>query len=668
MTHERESVYDSINSAFKDITTISSLATKSKKQNSGGLTHVPTLKTAKEYLAYGHNYEQQNDHLSALIVYNQGLLSLTPPSLSLLIDDDEKGDDSHSYLQLEKAKQKVSIILMKRIDRSRWSSFPNEIVSMIFNLLELCDLFTCANVCPEWFEFIIDSPDFWERISPEMPERTRLSLEPLLRQKTQKFQLQGPIAVHALENLFIFLAQISRTPEGSFSSTAFNDNRYSIQELSFEGIQMTDEVIIPFEEALKSIGPALKRVEICNCDIPDKHVFELMAQSCSSASHISYTHMGMEKNDNTLRYFNILPHHTDIPEKPWDITFNNLTYLKVMPLTHLRDHIDLNSYRFDSLEDLSLIICRSPHLRELILDALIPLTHGFSLALDHCPNIENIMVTSDKEIEPIITTTTRAYCEGNNNGDDSYEDVDTKTSIATKSVTKQKGLRKLILVKFRGINFGDKDRGNSFGIFKKHHKTLGILYLRCYLNSKLFIELSFFGGPNLREINLSFLVIGVSRKECHNAMVMLFSKCPKLEVITIDSREPGRVYSTAKVHALPGGSSEVLLTMGENCPHLQYLSIRDEKFPLGYHDIESFILKAEEGGKSCKLTYLEASINKENMLEIVQRLKKLKTLCVPDDKPDLPVKQKYTEGHKEKVREILSERGGALILDPYPTN
>ena len=56
------------------------------------------------------------------------------------------------------------------------------------------------------------------------------------------------------------------------------------------------------------------------------------------------------------------------------------------------------------------------------------------------------------------------------------------------------------------------------------------------------------------------------------------------------------------------------------------------------------------------------------MVEIVQRLKKLKTLCVPDDKPDLPAKHKYVEGHKEKVQRILSERGGALILDPYLTN
>ncbi|KAG2220141.1 hypothetical protein INT45_006169 [Circinella minor] len=677
MGHERENAYDTIYSIFKDITTVSSLTTKSKKKNkkqqkkkSGGFTQVPTLKTVEEYLAYGHNYEQQNDHLAALIIYNQGLLSLTPPSLSSLIDDDEEDDDSHPYVQLEKAKQKVLIILMKRIEGFSWSSFPNEVVSMIFDSLELGDLLTCANVCSEWFEFIMDSPEFWKRIATEMPEMKKLSLEPLLRQHTQKFELQGPMGVQALEDLFLFLTQISLAPEGSSSLTASSDNCYSIQELSFKDIQMTDNAILLLEEALRSIGPALKRVEICNCDISDKQVFKLMARSCSNVSHISYTHMAIRNTGETPNYSYAFPHFTDTSKKPWNISFNNLTYLKVMPLTSLQDYMGGTSFdyfRFEAFEDLSRIIRRSPHLRELILDTLVRLKYGFSVALKHCPNIENIMVTSDEKLQPIITTTSITDYKDSNNEDDDYKDVDTKTTIATKSAAKEKGLRKLILVKPRGLKFGIEDKGESFGIFKKHHKTLEILYLRCDLHCKLFIELSSFGGPELREINLSFLVDGVSRKECHNAMVMLFSKCPKLEAITIDSREPGRMYCTTRVHSLPGGSNEVLMTMGKNCPRLQYLSIRDEKFPLGYHDIESFILTAEEGGKSCKLTYLEASINKESMLEIVQRLKKLRTLRIPDDKPDLPVNHKYVEGHKEKVQQILSERGGTLILDPYPT-
>ncbi|KAI7852690.1 hypothetical protein BDC45DRAFT_513190 [Circinella umbellata] len=672
MGYERKSAYDTIYSVFKDITTVSSLTTKSKKKNgkqqkrkSGGLTHVPTFKTVKEYLVYGHNYEQQNEHFAALIIYNQGLLSLTPPSLSSLIDDEDEDDDSHPYFQLEKAKRKVLTVLMKCIDRFSWSSFPDEVVSIIFDSLELGDFFVCTNVCPEWFDFIMDSSEFWKRIAAEMPEMTKLSLEPLLRQQTQKLELQGPIGVHALEDLFLYLTQVSPAPKISPSLAASNDNRYSIQELSFTDIQMTDSAIFLLEKALRSIGPALKRVEICNCDISDRQVFEVLARSCFNASHISYTHMEIENTGDSPNYLHVFPHFVDALKKTWNITFNNLTYLKVMPLTSLQNRLDsaiFDYYRFEALEDLSRIIRRSPHLRELILDGLIRLKYGFDVALKHCPNIENIMVTSDEELQPLITTTSITDYKNSNN-----EDVNTKTTIATKSVTKEQGLRKLILVKPKALNFGIEDKGESFGIFKKHHKTLEILYLRCSLHYKLFLELSSFGGPNLREINLSFLVDGVTRTECHNAMVMLFSKCPKLEAITIDNRESGRIYCTTRVHSLPGDSSEVLMTMGKNCPHLQYLSIRDENLPLGYHDIESFISTAEEEGKSCKLTYLEATVNKENMLEIVQRLKKLRTLRIPDDKPDLPVSQKYVEGHKEKVQQILSERGGALILDPYPT-
>ena len=431
---------------------------------------------------------------------------------------------------------------------------------------------------------------------------------------------------------------------------------------------MTDNAILLLEEALRPIAPTLKRAEIHNCDVSNNQVFEIMARSCFNATHISYSFMRISNTNASPTNDYFYPCFPDTPKKTWNTTFNNLTYLKVMPLPNILDFADSthNQGPLAALEHLSRIIHRSPNLRELILDAGIKLRYGFNVALKHCPNIENIMLTCGEEVQPILTTTKLNDQEDNNIDEDIYEDVGTKTTMRAKSVATEKGLRRLILVDPRGIHFGTQDKGENIGIFKKHHKTLEILYLRCDLHRKLFVELSSFGGPNLREINLSFLVDGGSRKECHNAMVMLFSRCPKLEVITIDSREPGRVYCTTRIHSLPGGSSEVLITIGENCPHLRHLTIRDEKFPLGSHAIESFISIAEERGNSSKLTYLEASINKQNVLQVVQQLKHLKTLRIPDDKPDLPEMHKYPEDHKEKAQQILSERGGALILDPFP--
>ena len=235
MGRKRESTYDTVRSAFKDITTIPFSTAQNKKKNkkqqkkkSDGLTQALKLTTVEEYLACGYDYEQQDDHLSALIIYNQGLLSSTIGE-----DDDDDDDESHPNFQLEKAKQNVLAILMKRIEGFRWSSFPNEVVSLMFESLELCDLFMCATVCPAWFEFIMDSPEFWKRISEKMPAMTRSSLERLLRYQTENFQLQGPIVdVHAVEDLFLLMVKRPvASAVSSSSSTSSIDSRRFIREL-----------------------------------------------------------------------------------------------------------------------------------------------------------------------------------------------------------------------------------------------------------------------------------------------------------------------------------------------------------------------------------------------------------------------------------------------------
>ncbi|KAI7849159.1 hypothetical protein BDC45DRAFT_290125 [Circinella umbellata] len=147
--------------------------------------------STRGYLELGRLYEQDNKLFKALNVYKQGLqvVSAVDPQ----------------YTQLQKEKNQVSATLAQR-SRGFHQFLPYDVLIQIFNKLDFRDMLRCTGVCQQWCNIMMEWPEFWQKMSREMPQVNRSTLDPLLRRQAQEFRLEGPLDQGLVHDMLLFLS------------------------------------------------------------------------------------------------------------------------------------------------------------------------------------------------------------------------------------------------------------------------------------------------------------------------------------------------------------------------------------------------------------------------------------------------------------------------------
>ncbi|KAI9271834.1 hypothetical protein BDA99DRAFT_306338 [Phascolomyces articulosus] len=135
--------------------------------------------SAKGYFISAQLYQEQDDFNSALNIYLHGLKSVP-------LDD-----PYHSSLLNEK--QKLLVKIKQRSQGGFYNLLPYDLLYLIFGYLDYKDLLQCARVCRRWNDFMMDWPEFWNKLKLGMPNLHQSTLLSLLHGGTQELRLEGPL-------------------------------------------------------------------------------------------------------------------------------------------------------------------------------------------------------------------------------------------------------------------------------------------------------------------------------------------------------------------------------------------------------------------------------------------------------------------------------------------
>ena len=191
--------YTSITSPFfshtKNAPSSDTRSTKNKAQEKKQLAAQKQIRLSPSsiggYLASAHVYKQQNNFREALSVYERAVQFVKP--------------DDAQYLRLKEEMEEMSRELTSH-DKGFHQHLSYDVLCLIFEYLDTKDLLRCAGVCYAWCAFMMDWPEFWRKISIDLPQISRSTLYPLLQGKVQEFRLTGPISKSLQHDVLMFLA------------------------------------------------------------------------------------------------------------------------------------------------------------------------------------------------------------------------------------------------------------------------------------------------------------------------------------------------------------------------------------------------------------------------------------------------------------------------------
>ncbi|KAI8138670.1 hypothetical protein BJV82DRAFT_630094, partial [Fennellomyces sp. T-0311] len=490
-------------------------------------------------------------------------------------------------------------------------------------MLEFRDLLRCTGVCQAWCNFMIDWPEFWQKLSVEMPQVQRSTLDPLLRRQAQEFRLDGPMDAGLVHDVLMFLA--------------YSDNHF-MQNLSFNNLTLNNQDIKLLAGALKSTSPPVKRVEFSNCTLPAEKVIDPVLSACSSMEYVSFS-----QDSISPREYSIPPPKRSQIILP-QVEFSSLTYLK---LKFSGRGLCSTSLMQEQTGYLTGIIRRSPNLIHLFMDSGGGIHQGHILlqALKYCPLIQNIVVSDCANMPETIMSAIdeNEYQAPISDGPSS--------SSSRPSITP--GLRRLVLT---GGSI-KLEKGSLSSIFKRVYKTIELLYLHydgSQVNTSSFYRLAYHGAPRLREIRMSTengCGSSSNQPPIAKALAALFSWCPALEVLEINDTFSSRGssgYAYLKV------DNEVLKAIAENCPYIRYIKVTGRSA----HTSNGMLDFVNTGGS--RLTYLEIDLDRDIIRKVVDALKALQTLhCRADS---YSYRATMNQQERTEVEQILHERGGTLVL------
>ncbi|KAI9244587.1 hypothetical protein BDA99DRAFT_529031 [Phascolomyces articulosus] len=648
--------------------------------------------SAKGYFFSARTYREQDDLCKALNVYLQGLESVSP-------------DDPQYHLLLIE-KKSVARKLEQRNQDGFYHMLPYDILCLIFGNLENMDLLQCACVCQRWFDFMLEWPGFWDKMS----RVDKSTLELLLRGQTQELYLDGPFAPGLMQ--------------GIFSVLGIEKVSSSIQKIYLHKIKISTLDMQLLGAAARCMLSSLKQVDLVDCPFKREDIIQNLLPACSSGlTRVSFSRKvnpSLPKSYfrgrlvdaySSIITLNISPAtHAVISPKYNSNYYSTLTYIKIGSFTNYRHGHDYND-SFTILTLVTTMIKKCPNLVHLFLasyDADAHLGDCFLQAIKSCPRLKNVIVSRDAQMPKtkisniddieysinIASSTTSPSSSSTINTSSSIIGAFKKSFkmedyiITDASSSTSPGIRRLVLANYNL----DLQTNHVLEVLKHSYASLELLYLEYYGRqgiATLLSELATYGCPRLREIHLSGsrpTAISVAPvPPITQTLVRLFSGCPALEAVELEEMTNGRAYYHLQA------DKSVLSAIAKYCPKIRHLCIFAESniwmkrrdYPC--NDLLSLIHRKDDNKESkhsnimikgkdveqqseSQLEYLKIlGVDPETAYALVKNLVSLKHLRVScwigiNGKNN----ERYDASKKlmESIKKILEERGGSLITSP----
>ncbi|KAI9244353.1 hypothetical protein BDA99DRAFT_595308 [Phascolomyces articulosus] len=595
--------------------------------------------SSRGYLASAQIYRQKNQLRKALNIYRQGL-QLVP-------------QNDPYYDQLQKEKNQVSATLVQR-NRGFHQLLPYDILATIFGKLDFRDLLRCTGVCTQWCDFMMDWPEFWQKLSREMPQMNRSTLDPLLRRQAQEFRLEGPLDMGLVHDMLKFLS--------------YSDNHF-MEALHFSKLSLTDTEADLLAGAIRSTSPPVKRIEFVDCMIPQYKIASPILEACSHMERVTFSQSTKSspgyKLDPPKKNEMIIP----------TIEYSSLTYLK---LSFAYNEYN-RSYNFKIPNgQLGGILHQCPNLVHLFMDSGGTIHHGHLIqqVLKQCHRLETLVVAQRATFpsilndridmseydDPMMTAknNTITTVDASPEAESSSSALSRKWNKNNNTTTKKPpGLQRLVL---SGCILKLKD-SDIISIFKRHHKTLEMIYLNYdgdAIHSTSLYQLAYHGAPRLREIYLSIEGGWKYRDPRHppmdKALAALFTACPNIEIIDINDVMSTKNLGYSYPVSFLSVTNETLKEIAHNCPQLRKLRIIGSRA----YTKEGLIYFATHCGKC--LVDLEMDMEWQHVLEVVNTMTSLQRLHVRNDTLGRS-SIIHPNPHRETANDILKERGGLLTIE-----
>ncbi|KAI9268247.1 hypothetical protein BDA99DRAFT_603737 [Phascolomyces articulosus] len=676
------------------------------------ITHI-SFASAKEYLTSAQKYREQNDLYTARKIYFQGLQTIS--------------SDDPEYTSIVKEKQKVEALLEQRSQGGFYNLLPYDVLYMVFGNLEYQDLLRCARVCRQWFDFMMEWSEFWNKLALEMPHMNKSTLGSLLHHQTQELCFDRPSNSDLIHDIFSLLS--------------LWENNDSIQKIYLKNLSMSLSEVRLLGEAIKCMSTSLKHIEWTNCTVENEDIIQYILPACSSGlthvsfsrnispiarqndchdhCHIHHTHQSKINDENSRGLFTITIHR--MPEVPTIITptinYSTLTCLILDKISHSTNGYPRYNDDTRFCNQFMMFIRECPNLLHLFTTDFSGRGRSIGQCLQQivqsCPRLVNLVVSKnacmphtiisnidDNEdgLRPIIpsksSTATLNDTPINDYKYNSLKKMETGSIISTSS-----GLRRLVLTQYN--NYSSLREEHVQTLFKKYHASLELLYLdydSTTIGRNSLGKLATYGCPRLREIRISTdrdsLGGGQVKPPMSTILVRLFSACPGLEVIELEEAPHGGKYRYMQLNG------NVVETIAKKCPRLRHFHISD------YRN------KPYDPDRSCKsfLSFIDNSCKRdgsfsgnENISNKIMKLKNKGNVKTPSQLECLKVTEmdyetayalvknlvclkylhltwwiEYTEmgekiidskGLTQQIKNILMEREGSLVVtgptDPW---
>ncbi|KAI9271747.1 hypothetical protein BDA99DRAFT_602493 [Phascolomyces articulosus] len=674
--------------------------------------------SSKGYFVSAQLYQEQDDLNAALSIYLQSLKSVPPGDLD--------------YSLLLKEKQRLIAKLKQRSQGGFYDLLPYDVLYLIFGHLSYKELLHCARVCRRWNDFMMEWPEFWNKIALGMPNINRKTLNSLLRGQTQELRLEGPLDPGLTHDIFWLLC-------------SWEDNHF-IQKIYLRNIEMSTADIRTLGNAVRCMASSLKKIEWVNCSVKQVDIIQDIFPSCSpSLTRASFSY---NKNINnsvipTIRSNNncsddtcdfritlhLIPLGKQITSSSTFHFYSTLTYLKVD--THSSSSGDdfeyISRYNPGNQEingiykHTAALIKKCPNLVHLFLDSYGTDDPGnigycFLQAIKSCPQLQTLVIFEnaympstvmsdiDQSEYDVITAasfplsskekiTAASYSTTVMSNKKTYKNIYQTITDIRSSSTVISNLRRFVF----SHHYSKVDSKDVAEVFKYSHASLELLYLGydCMsLSVTALAKLASLGCPKLREIRIGtgdYNVVGggPSNPKISTVLVRLFSVCPALESIELDDTRWSH-------HYLQLNEPSVVEAIAKHCPRLRHLHFFDYYYTKnGSNELcnafLNFVSRTGNGATSNNnnnYNGIEKRKNKErhdNNQNYSSSLECLKLDFMGHEVAYILVKNltslKYlqlkwwingttsrsksnNENLIQQIKDILTERGGSLVVDP----
>ncbi|KAI9264202.1 hypothetical protein BDA99DRAFT_559491 [Phascolomyces articulosus] len=575
---------------------------------------------------------------------------------------------------------------------------PYDILNQIFGRLSMHDLVVCLAVCRPWFSFIMNYPLFQKYASVELP--SFLTLPDmfdfmLTRQNEHSSMHDGELNVigqtkEAGETILRFIMYSARNFK--FRSIFFKNWEYNIKS--------DEDTLYSLYTTLRQFVPHLETVSLINViEFPSIAYLWRIFSACNNVKQLTIicnqSHQQSQRMITTMSnycYDNDLIDDTATPieiahcvshEPLYPIS---MTALPMVSLTYLKlslPDVYKHHYRIGGAAAFPNIFPCCPNLQHLYMDTLDNIFHAHAIyeAFQHCPRLENIIVSPLAEVPPGIVV---QFNEGiNHTSINNYNNIHHhhssitnsrpkfKSSSSSNDMIRTKNLsppssstnpsqqpRRLVFTQgnckgrnpLRRYDLCDSGclHSNSnylVPILKKHRTTLNLLYLQYdgegQSASTCIQRLGQYGGaPQLRELHFvadgrifttddddheykqtmaSYHVNSLSSSSSliSQQLATLISQCPFLQVLVVTSNDGSSVSMTI--------DNQLLQALGNTCSQLRHLVIRGKHTEITTQGLLDF--SSATSTTSC-LEHLDIDccVWDEDLIRLITKLKQLKFL------------------------------------------